>query len=187
MPMAEVMIGFKTDQCNPLVLLRQVNQLLDFGFVIWQEFVFVCLEQGFVGNPAQERRGFAFAKSLAHGGWDSKFGNMDILHPFDAAQGKPCAFDILLETLLGKSIFHGLRVIANIHNNGYVIGNEFVQEGVNGQAFVADGKYGGLGVRILCELKLVDLVCGEMSARDFAPRRVLGKLTINFLDEFVPA
>ena len=57
---AEIMVGFKTNQGDPLVLLRQVNQLLYLGFLLWQKFGFVCLEQGFVGNR--------FAKSLAHGG-----------------------------------------------------------------------------------------------------------------------
>lgn len=105
--------------------------------------------------------GNRFAKSLAHGGWNPKFGDVDIFHP--------CAFDVLLETLLGKSILHGLRVVANVHDDGDIVGDEFVKERVNGQAFVADGKHGGLGIRIPCELKLTDLVCGEMSARDFAP------------------
>jgi len=80
---------------------------------------------------------------------------VNTFHPFDAAhivptcfrEGKPCAFDVLLETLFGKSIFHGLRVAADIHDNGDVIGDEFVQERVNGQAFVADGGYGELGAQ----------------------------------------
>ena len=116
--MAIIMVSFKTDQGNSLVFVGQVNQLLDFSFLLWQKFGFVRLEQGFVRN--------AFAKSLAHGGWNSKFGDMDIFHPFDAAQGKPCAFNILFETLLGKSILHGLRVVANVHDDGDVIGDEFV-------------------------------------------------------------
>lgn len=41
---AEIMVGFKTDQGNTFILVCQVNQLLDFGFVVWQKFVFVCLE-----------------------------------------------------------------------------------------------------------------------------------------------
>ena len=121
----------------------------------------------------------AFAKSLAHGGWNSKFGGVNIFHP--------CAFNILLETLLCKSIFHGLRVIVNINDDGDIVGDEFVQEGVNGQAYVTDGKYGGLGVRVSCEWKLIDGATGAMSARDFASGCVLGEVSIDFLDEFVTA
>ena len=70
MAMTKVMVGFKANQCNSLVLVGQVKQMLDFGFLLWQKFGFVCLEQGFVGN--------AFAKSLAHGGWNPKFGDVDV-------------------------------------------------------------------------------------------------------------
>ena len=42
--MAKMVIGFKANQCDSLVLVGQVNQLLDFGFLLWQKFAFVSLE-----------------------------------------------------------------------------------------------------------------------------------------------
>lgn len=117
----------------------------------------------------------AFAKSLAHGRWDTKFGDVNISHS--------SAFDVLLETLLGKSVFHGLRVVANIHDDSDIVGDEFVQERVNGQAFVADGKYGGLGFYGKSKLTLFQFFSGKVSVGDFASNCILRKFSISLFDQ----